>query len=343
MIIGLTGRNGSGKSTVAEFLIHRGFQYYSLSDIIREILSKEGKEFSRENLIETGNSLRSTMGAAVLAEKTVEKLMPDRNYVIDSIRNPSEVERLRKVKGFKLIRVEAPTRVRFERCKSRNREKADQDLDSFKKLEKKELKSPDPVSQQLEKTGKMADYILRNSGSLETLHEQVIEILKEVTKKIFRPGWDEYFMNIARVVAQRSNCVKRHVAAVIVRDNRIISTGYNGTPRGIKNCNEGGCPRCNSFGVSGENLGECLCSHAEENAITQAAYHGVSIRDATLYTTFSPCLICTKMIINSGIREVVYDSRYSLNALELQLLKEAGISVRALREHRDFPDPSAGR
>ncbi|MCX6769524.1 MAG: dCMP deaminase family protein [Candidatus Micrarchaeota archaeon] len=146
-----------------------------------------------------------------------------------------------------------------------------------------------------------------------------------------RPKWDEYFMNIARVVATRSNCVKRHVAAVIVKDKRIVSTGYNGTPRGIRNCDEGGCPRCNSFADSGTKLDECVCSHGEENAIVQASYHGISIKDATIYTTFSPCLMCTKMIINSGMKEVVYNSEYPLGEMPLSLLREAGITVRQVK------------
>ncbi|MCX8196809.1 MAG: dCMP deaminase family protein [Candidatus Micrarchaeota archaeon] len=148
--------------------------------------------------------------------------------------------------------------------------------------------------------------------------------------KIERPSWDVYFMNIAKVVASRSNCLKRHVAAVIVKDKRIISTGYNGTPRGIRNCNEGGCPRCSSFADSGTKLEECVCSHAEENAIVQAAYHGISIKGATLYSTFSPCLICTKMIINAGISEVIYNADYPLGEAPLKLLKEAGITVRKI-------------
>ena len=102
--------------------------------------------------------------------------------------------------------------------------------------------------------------------------------------KMERPDWDTYFMEIANVVARRSNCSRRHVAAVIVKDKRIISTGYNGTPRGLKNCHEGGCPRCSSNAPSGSHLGECLCSHGEENAIVSAAYHGVSVKDATLYS-----------------------------------------------------------
>lgn len=147
-------------------------------------------------------------------------------------------------------------------------------------------------------------------------------------KKPPRPDWDHYFMDIAHVAAARSNCSRRRVAAVLVKDHRIISTGYNGTPRGVRNCDEGGCPRCNSDIASGVGLSECLCSHAEENAIVQAAYHGIAVKGATLYTTFSPCLQCAKMIINAGIAEVVYHSRYSIDHVSLALLHEAGVKVR---------------
>ena len=147
-----------------------------------------------------------------------------------------------------------------------------------------------------------------------------------------RPDWDHYFMEIAQVVAVRGNCSRRQVAAVIVKDRRIISTGYNGTPRGIKNCFEGGCPRCNSDAPSGHDLGSCVCSHAEENSIVQAAYHGISVKDATLYTTFSPCLLCAKMIINSGIAEVVYHQEYTIAEQAFELLREAGVKTRPLSE-----------
>ena len=146
-----------------------------------------------------------------------------------------------------------------------------------------------------------------------------------------RPSWDEYFMEIAQVVAKRSNCSRRQVAAVIVKDHRIISTGYNGTPRGIKNCNDGGCPRCSSHAPSGTALEECLCCHGEENAIVQAAYHGISVKDSTLYTTFSPCLLCAKMIINAGIKEVVYAERYSIDGTSRRILNEAGVILRPIQ------------
>ena len=145
-----------------------------------------------------------------------------------------------------------------------------------------------------------------------------------------RPSWDEYFMNIAKGAATRGNCSRRQVAAVIVRDHRVISTGYNGTPRGVRNCCDGGCPRCSSNAPSGTALSECLCSHAEENAIVQAACYGIAVKGATLYTTFSPCLQCAKMIINAGIAEVIYFQHYTIDDISLALLREAGVVVRPL-------------
>ncbi len=143
-----------------------------------------------------------------------------------------------------------------------------------------------------------------------------------------RPDWDEYFMDIAHVVARRGNCSRRKVAALIVSERRIISTGYNGTPRGIPNCCDGGCPRCDSDAPSGGNLGECICAHAEENAIVQAAYHGISVKECTLYCTLSPCLMCTKMIINAGIKEVVYETEYHFTEQARSLFSTAGVNCR---------------
>jgi dCMP deaminase len=150
-----------------------------------------------------------------------------------------------------------------------------------------------------------------------------------------RPSWDEYFMNIAKVAATRGNCSRRQVAAVIVRDHRVISTGYNGTPRGVRNCCDGGCPRCSSSIPSGTGLSECLCSHAEENAIVQAACYGIAVKGATLYTTYSPCLQCAKMIINAGISEVIYFQHYTIDDVSLALLREAGVVVRPLDDNME--------
>ena len=163
--------------------------------------------------------------------------------------------------------------------------------------------------------------------TLDTRHLTLDTSLMSTTK-LDRPDWDTYFMDIAHVVGRRGNCIRRQVAAVIVKNNRIVSTGYNGTPRGVTNCCDGGCARCASDAPSGSDLGECVCSHAEENAITQAAYHGIALREAMLYCTLSPCLICAKMIITAGMNEVIYENEYKFNAQTKTLLTEAGVKCR---------------
>jgi len=328
MVIGLTGTNGAGKTVVCDYLKTRGFSYKSLSDEIRTELAKNGRPPNRDGMIEMGNRLRREFGAAVLAERVKERLDPGQNYVIDSVRNPSEVESLRRLPEFHLLHIDAPVAVRFERVRARDDARTPASYEEFVALEEREMHSSDPAAQQLRALCEMADQKLINAGTKEELFRHVDELIRGWSMQAKRPGWDEYFMRIAGIVALRSNCMKRKVAALIVKDKRIISTGYNGTPRGVKNCNEGGCPRCNSLAASGTNLEECFCSHGEENAIVQAAYHGISLKDSTLYSTFAPCLICTKMIINAGIREVVYNLDYPLNDSAMRLLKEAGIRVR---------------
>ena len=150
-----------------------------------------------------------------------------------------------------------------------------------------------------------------------------------------RPTWDEYFMAIANVVAKRSNCSRRHVGAVFVKDNHILSTGYNGTPRKVKNCFEGGCPRCSGKAESGSHLEECLCVHAEQNAIIQAAYFGVSVKDSTIYTTTYPCSMCAKILINAGIKEVVYHEGY-VDDLSKKLFAETNILIREYTPKKDI-------
>jgi dCMP deaminase len=332
MIVGLSGRNGAGKGEVLAFLESRSFYAYSLSDVIREELASQGVAETRELMIETGNAIRQAHGPGGLAMLLSEKLLPDRNYVVDSIRHPLEVEVLRACSNrFQLWWVDADEAVRFERIRNRGRPGDPETPERLRELEGRELASDDPAAQQLLAVQALADATLQNDGAIEDLHGQVQNLL-ERSYFFERPSWDEYFMSIARVVASRSNCVKRKVAAVITRDRRIISTGYNGTPRGTPNCNEGGCPRCNGFAEGGTRLDECLCSHGEENAITQAAYHGVLVKEGTIYTTFSPCLTCTKMIINAGLTEVVYNAHYPLGEVSLDLLREAGVKVRQVSD-----------
>ncbi len=328
MRIGVAGLNASGKTEVVRLLETRSFYAVSLSDAIREDLRRDGLEATRENMIERGRALRDRFGPGILAERVQATLPPDRNHVIDSIRHPAEVEVFQRARDWVLLWVEASAETRYERLRARGRVGEDISFGEFQALQERELESPDPSRQQLLAVRELADEVISNEGTREDLAPDLQRVLERRLFFRARPSWDEYFMSIARVVASRSNCVKRNVGAVVVSDRRIISTGYNGTPRGVRNCNEGGCPRCASGAESGTRLDECLCSHAEENAITQAAYHGVSVRGASVYTTFSPCLICTKIVINAGIRELVYDARFPLGERSLELLAEAGLKVR---------------
>jgi len=149
-----------------------------------------------------------------------------------------------------------------------------------------------------------------------------------------RPTWDEYFMLQAELAKLRSNCITRHVGAVIVRNNRQIATGYNGTPPGVKNCFDGGCKRCsdriNGKIKSGEALDRCICNHAESNAIMHCAILGIEAgtKDAILYSTFVPCLECTKMAITIGIKRIVCLDTYP--ETDYSLLKEANIEIQIL-------------
>lgn len=145
-------------------------------------------------------------------------------------------------------------------------------------------------------------------------------------KYLERPSWDSYFMEIAEVVKKRSTCLRRRVGAVIVKDNRILSTGYNGAPKGLKHCEEVGCIREKNNIPSGERHELCRGLHAEQNAIIQAAVFGMAIDGATIYTTLYPCVLCTKMIINAGIKRVVLREDYN-DSLSINMLEESGIEI----------------
>lgn len=136
-----------------------------------------------------------------------------------------------------------------------------------------------------------------------------------------RPTWDQYFMRMAFMAASRSSCTRRKVGAVIVKDNNVIATGYNGPPAGLANCDIVGCIRDDLDVPSGERHELCRGLHAEQNAIIQAAVHGSSIRDAMIYTTTHPCVVCSKMIINSHIHEIVYAEGYPDELAELMLIE----------------------
>lgn len=144
-----------------------------------------------------------------------------------------------------------------------------------------------------------------------------------------RPSWDEYFMRIAELIKTRSTCLRRQVGAVIVKDKRILATGYNGAPSGLKHCIEIGCLREKMKIPSGERQELCRASHAEQNAIAHAAKHGITIDGATLYCWNYPCSACAKIIINAGIKEIVYKDDYP-DKLAKELLEKSGVTIKRI-------------
>lgn len=148
-----------------------------------------------------------------------------------------------------------------------------------------------------------------------------------------RPSNDEYFMEMAQLVSSRSTCLRRKVGAVIVKEKRVLSTGYNGSPKGTKHCEELGCIRVKMNVPSGTRHELCRGVHAEQNAVTQAAYFGVSVDGATIYTTTYPCSMCAKILINAGIKEIVYSEGYA-DDLSKDLLGEAGIKIREYKPEK---------
>lgn len=148
-----------------------------------------------------------------------------------------------------------------------------------------------------------------------------------------RPSWESYFMDITELVSKRSTCLRRAVGAIIVKDKRVLATGYNGAPSKVRHCTEVGCLREQLNVASGERHELCRGIHAEQNAIIQAAFHGVSVNGASLFCTNLPCSICAKMIINAGIRKIYYLSGYA-DTLSREMLDEAGVEIIQLDNNR---------
>ncbi|KAH7916421.1 cytidine deaminase-like protein [Hygrophoropsis aurantiaca] len=174
--------------------------------------------------------------------------------------------------------------------------------------------------------------IVNSFQTISELHTY-LDSLDMTNLERLRPQWDTYFMTLADLASQRSNCMKRRVGAILVKENRIVATGYNGTPRGVTNCNEGGCPRCNR--TSAADILECLCLHAEENALLEAGRDRVG-KNAIIYCNTCPCLKCTIKIIQSGVTRVVYNLSYKVDEASAKLFKEAGIEL-----SRHTPPPEA--
>ncbi|MFH0790648.1 MAG: cytidine/deoxycytidylate deaminase family protein [Candidatus Omnitrophota bacterium] len=146
-----------------------------------------------------------------------------------------------------------------------------------------------------------------------------------------RPSWDEYFIEVAHLVAKRSTCLRRHVGAVAVRDKRILATGYNGAPSGLAHCENVGCIRQRMKIPSGERQELCRALHAEQNVVIQALIHKVDLKDSSIYVTNQPCVICSKILISTGVKEIIIADGYP-DELAKRMLKEAKIKLRGIKK-----------
>jgi dCMP deaminase len=331
MIIGVTGMFSSGKDTLAEYLQKKGFVHHSLSDEIRGEAHRRKINVTRDTLIKLGNELREKNGASVLAEWVKLRLQAGQNYVITSIRNPEEVRFLEKESDFVLVAVVAPIKKRVEWIKARNREDDPKTLQELERKEKME-KSSNPAKQQLHTVGKMATIVIKNDGSVDDLFSKTDQLIMDLNTKFHRrPSWDQYFMNIAEAVSKRATCNRGRTAVVIVKDKRILATGYVGSAQGVPHCDEIGHQYKQMIHEDGRVSQHCVrTSHAEQNALALAARNGVQIDGGTIYSKLVPCYTCAKMVVNAGIKRVVCKKGYHGGQDTPLLFKQAGVILEVL-------------
>lgn len=312
----------AGKKTVAQYLVeHHGFRRLHLT---------------RRGPSELGDPTTSSDGAnpsgSGICFETAEALLEfvttrwQGRFVTTDIPTEAALDVLLRRPFFLLLSVDAPLTVRWRRFQLRcGDSSAGVSLDDFVARSDAHLYDPEGGLQPL--ISRASVRLLNTSSSLAHLYATLGKLDIPNPDRL-RPSWDTYFMSLASLAAQRSNCMKRRVGCVLVgRERRVISTGYNGTPRGIRNCADGGCPRCNAGHGSGVGLATCLCIHAEENALLEAGRE--RIRDgAVLYCDTCPCLTCSIKICQVGISEVVYAHGYSMDQETAAVFSQAGVQLR---------------
>jgi len=332
MIIGITGTLGAGKGTVVEFLKERGFLHYSVRDFLTEEIMKRGLELNRDNMISVANDLRANFGGAYIVEELYKRAVEkDGDVVIESVRCVGEVEALKGKDDFVLWAVDADVESRYARIVGRGSSTDRVSFQDFVRQEESEMENVDLLKQNLRSCIEMADVVFRNDWTIGELKGKVEKELDKGVVEEFcaeggyiRPTWDEYFMKLAALVGERSTCLRHNIGAIIVRDKRVIATGYNGSARGALNCIEVGCLK-DELGIkTGTGHETCRAIHAEQNAIIQGASHGISVEGTTIYCTHTPCTICARMIVNAGIIRVVSYHDYSDESAR-KFLEKSGV------------------
>lgn len=339
----------AGKHSVAEYLVqNHQFLRLHLPTKASALPSTEPEDVAR--LRPTVTDEKGTRGLTFPDIDALLDFVTKRwreHWVLTDIWDGATLDSLLRRPFFMLIGVDAPVTLRFQRFSDRctHRGLTPPSLTTFVSWNDTYLYGPvqphHPQASNSNKNNGIAYlsshahlHILNNFGTQTQLHA-ALSTLSIVSPSRLRPSWDAYFMTLASLAAQRSNCMKRRVGCVLVANNRVISTGYNGTPRNIRNCNEGGCARCNVGAGNGAGLSTCLCLHAEENALLEAGRE--RIRDASiLYCDTCPCLTCSVKITQVGISEVVFSQSYNMDTQTAAIFREAGVKL------RQFSPPKSG-
>lgn len=310
MLIGLAGTPGSGLEEVVRVLCEK--QKFRLLG-----LEAQNEELGLFNVSDKRTFANSTELLNYVTTNWRDEML------IPNVVGLSNLELFLKRPFFLLVTVDAPLLVKFQRYKLKH---GDVSLEEFCSIADDHLLSVNNRYCKLQDQAQIK--LINNSTDFDSLYEAILRINLTDPERL-RPEWDSYFMHFADLAAMRSNCMKRRVGCVVVKNKRVVATGYNGTPRGFTNCNEGGCYRCNHPCVenSGVGLSTCLCLHAEENALLEAGRARVE-GDSILYCNTCPCLTCSIKIVQMGITEVIYSQSYSMDAFSEKVFKEAGVKFR---------------
>lgn len=324
MFVGIIGPKSSGKHTIAEYLVNRhGFEFLTL---------KKGLDVHNRDVYQNAKQFDTVGDLQTFVTKHWQA-----NFIICDIER-EHIEALRKRPFFLLLAVEAPVTMRHKRSIERTeiQPREPLSLEDFLIEDDRNMYNISAQDKQKTKPYKSLYNLMLSSDLLITNAYQdiqslylILDKLNIVDKERLRPSWDTYFMQLSDLAARRSNCMKRRVGCIIVKDSRVVATGYNGTPRGLRNCNEGGCGRCNEGASCGTDLDRCLCMHAEENALLEAGRGSVNFETGViLYTNTFPCLGCTIKIIQQGVKEVVYFQSYGMDEMTAKIFKEANVKLR---------------
>ncbi|KAL0951565.1 hypothetical protein HGRIS_008247 [Hohenbuehelia grisea] len=331
MFIAILGSKSSGKTTVQNYLLDN--KKFTLLRICRD---QRGQPAPRGD-----NSEGLFFSTALDLLNHVTRHWRS-HFVTGDLTRRDIIEIFVRRPFFMLVYVDAPVLLRFKRSVTEKLTLEDfvmqHDVESFGHLESPSAGTRD-IDADPSSLSSIRDLVnLRITNSFPSISDfhAYLDGLNLLHPGHLRPSWDAYFMMLASLASHRSNCMKRRVGAILVRENRIVATGYNGTPRGLVNCNEGGCPHCNRASSPNSSY-ECLCLHAEENALLEAGRERVG-QGGVLYCNTCPCLKCTIKIIQTGVKEVVYNLTYKVDEESARLFDHAGVKIRqyVVQEEANF-------